>query len=64
MRAFVQLRQLATSHRELAAKIEAMEKKYDSQFSAVFKAIKQLLTPPDSPKRRIGFYDRSEEKKK
>jgi len=55
MRAFVQLRQWATSHKDLAAKVEAMEKKYDSQFAVVFKAIKQLLTPPASPKRRIGF---------
>lgn len=63
MRAFVQLRQLAGTHKELAEKIAAMEKKYDSQFAVVFKAIKQLLNPPEPPKRRIGFY-RSEEEKK
>jgi len=34
-----------------------MEKKYDSQFSMVFDAIRQLLAPPpESPKRRIGFH--------
>jgi hypothetical protein len=65
MRVFVQLRQLAGTHKELAEKLAAMEKKYDSQFAVVFKAIKQLLSPPQPPKRRrIGFYDRGEDEKK
>jgi hypothetical protein len=55
MRAFVQLRQLAESHKDLAEKIAAMEKKYDVQFRVVFDAIKKLLAPPATPKRRIGF---------
>ena len=55
MRAFVQLRQLAETHKELAAKIAAMEEKYDAQFRVVFDAIKQLLQPPASPRRSIGF---------
>lgn len=63
MRAFVQLRQLAGTHKDLADKIAAMEKKYDAQFAVVFKAIRQLLEPPQPPKRRIGFYDRDAEKK-
>ncbi|HLK67159.1 MAG TPA: ORF6N domain-containing protein [Bryobacteraceae bacterium] len=61
MRAFVQIRQLAVSHKDLADKIAAMEKKYDSQFAVVFKAIKQLLTPPQTPKRRIGFVVRDDQ---
>ena len=65
MRAFVQLRQLVGSHKELAEKLAAMEKKYDSQFAVVFKAIKQLLSPPQPTKRRrIGFYDRGGEDEK
>jgi hypothetical protein len=56
MRAFAQIRQLAASHKDLAQKIAAMEKKYDANFSVVFKAIKRLLEPPAEPKRRIGFY--------
>ena len=36
-RAFAQLRQLAASHKDLAQKIAAMEKKYDAHFSVVFK---------------------------
>ena len=37
-------------------KIEALEKKYDEKFAVVFEAIKQLITPPEPPKRRIGFH--------
>jgi hypothetical protein len=59
MRTFVQLRRLMDSNRQLARKIEAMEKKYDEQFAVVFGAIKRLIAEDDarraSPKRRIGF---------
>lgn len=56
MRAFVRLRQLLASNSELAGKLEALEKKYDSQFKVVFDAIRALMTPPDPPtKRPIGF---------
>jgi hypothetical protein len=61
MRTFVQLRRLMDSNRQLARKIEAMEKKYDEQFAAVFDAIKRLIAEDDArrttPKRRIGFID-------
>jgi len=59
MRTFVQLRRLMDSNRDLARKIEAMEKKYDEQFAVVFDAIKQLIAEDEArkaqPKRRIGF---------
>ena len=59
MRTFVQLRRLMDSNRDLARKIENMEKKYDEQFSVVFDAIKQLIAEDTArkaqPKRRIGF---------
>src|SRR5438067_6303873 len=59
MRTFVQLRRLMDSNRQLARKIEAMERKYDEQFAVVFDAIKRLIAEDDarraSPKRRIGF---------
>lgn len=56
MRAFVQLRQMLASHADLARKLEALEKKYDAQFKAVFDAIRELMTTPEPPKkRRIGF---------
>jgi hypothetical protein len=55
MRAFVKLRQLLSTHKDLAAKLEDLEKKYDAQFKVVFQAIRELIAPPDKPKREIGF---------
>jgi len=56
MRAFVQLRQMLSSHADLARKLEALEKKYDAQFKIVFDAIRELMTPPEPPRKRpIGF---------
>ena len=55
VRAFVKLREMFTSHKDLKHKIEEMEKKYDSQFKIVFNAIKELMTPPEKPERKIGF---------
>ena len=56
MRAFVRLRELLASNKELARKLDALEKKYDSQFKIVFDAIRQLMAPPVKPKRKIGFH--------
>ena len=55
MRAFVRLPQLLASNDRLARKLEALEKKYDGQFKVVFDAIRQLMTPPEPKKRKIGF---------
>lgn len=56
VRAFVRLRELLSTHADLARKLDALEKKYDSQFQVVFQAIRQLMTPPSTPKPgRIGF---------
>jgi hypothetical protein len=55
MRTFVKIRELLASHKDLAAKLEEMEKKYDTQFRVVFDAIRELMAPPDKPKREIGF---------
>jgi hypothetical protein len=55
MRAFVRLRQLLQGNAELARKLEALEARYDDQFRVVFDAIRELMTPPDTPKKRIGF---------
>jgi hypothetical protein len=56
MRTFVQLRRLMDTNRDLARKIEALEKKYDEQFAVVFEAIKQLIAPPAPAKKQIGFH--------
>ena len=55
MRAFVLLRRMLVSHEELARKVDALEKQYDAQFRVVFDAIRALMEPPKTPRRRIGF---------
>ena len=56
MRAFVRLRETLATHRDLARKLEVLEKKYDAQFRVVFDAIRKLMEPPPAPRsRRIGF---------
>ena len=57
MRAFVRLREMLLSNADLARKLADLERKYDSQFKAVFDAIRQLMTPPPAPpKPEIGFH--------
>jgi len=58
MRTFVRLRHLLSSHAELAAKLEELEKKYDAQFKIVFDAIRQLMSEPVRPRREIGYHVR------
>lgn len=56
MRAFVRLRRILASHADLARKLATLEKKYDGQFRVVFEAIRQLMTPPEKPRKVIeGF---------
>ncbi len=56
MRAFVRLRELIGSNKELTKRLDELEKKYDSQFKVVFDAIRELMTPIEPlPKPRIGF---------
>lgn len=55
MRAFVRLRRLLQSNAELTAKLAELEAKYDGQFKIVFDAIRELMTPPETPRRPIGF---------
>ena len=55
MRAFVKLREMLSTHKDLARKLADMEKKYDAQFKVVFDAIRQLMSPAVTKKRKIGF---------
>jgi ORF6N domain len=56
MRAFVKLREMLSTHKDLARKLDELEAKYDDQFAIVFDAIRKLMEPPPpGPKRRIGF---------
>ena len=59
MRAFIKLKELLLTHKELAIKLEALEKKYtehDRKIKDIFEAIRQLLTPPAEPKKKTGFH--------
>jgi hypothetical protein len=58
MRVFVRLRQMMASHRALAGKLAELEERiqdHDEQIIDIFKAIRQLMSPPLKPKRKIGF---------
>ncbi|MFH1263829.1 MAG: ORF6N domain-containing protein [Pseudomonadota bacterium] len=55
VRAFTRLREMLNTHAQLAKKLDALERKYDSQFKVVFEAIRELMRPPTPPRRRIGF---------
>jgi hypothetical protein len=58
MRTFVQLRELAVTHKELSSKLKELELKvasHDGHIRSLFEAIRQLMSPPSSPNRRIGF---------
>jgi len=65
MRAFVRLRQILATHKDLAERLAEMEKKYDQRFKVVFDAIRKLMSPappppalppPPAPRKRpIGF---------
>jgi hypothetical protein len=55
MRAFVQLREILSTHKDLARKLDALEKKYDQNFRVVFEAIRQLMAPPNTPEKKGKF---------
>jgi len=59
MRTFAKLREMISLNKDLARRLDELEKKYDSQFKIVFDAIRQLMAPPEPepvpPKKRIGF---------
>jgi hypothetical protein len=58
VRTFVQLRQMLSTHKELAAKLEALERKigsHDQAIAGLIDAIRQLMAPAASGKRQIGF---------
>ena len=59
MRAFVKLRQIISTNKELALKLKQLERKiekHDTEIHAIFEAIRQLMAPPEKPKKSIGFH--------
>jgi len=58
MRAFVKLRQIISTNKELVHKLSQLERKtekHDAEIQAIFKAIRQLMTPAEKPKKKIGY---------
>jgi hypothetical protein len=58
MRAFVRIRQTLATHKELDQKLKELEghiRDHDEQIQAIFEAIRQLMTPPETERKKIGF---------
>jgi hypothetical protein len=56
MRVFVRLREMMATHKELAFKLIELEERlegHDEQIQNIFEAIRQLITPPEPPRKRI-----------
>lgn len=59
MRAFVQLREALSTHKELAFQFRELERnvgKHDADIQIIFRAIQRLIAEPEKPKGRIGFH--------
>lgn len=58
IRTFVKLRQMLTENVELARRLDALERKFDTQFKVVFDTIRELMKPitPAEARREIGFH--------
>jgi len=58
VRAFVKLREILATHKELAQKLMDLERRledHDESIGAIFEAIQQLMTLPERPRKKIGF---------
>ena len=58
VRAFIRMRQYLATHKDLARKMEDLERKQNeqgTQLATVYDVLKQMINPPSKPKRRIGF---------
>jgi hypothetical protein len=65
MRAFVRMRELLASNKELAQQLKKLERKvstHDEAIVGILKAIRQLMNPPAPNKRSIGFVELQEKK--
>ena len=61
MRAFVKLRQTFETNRKLARKFSKLERhvsKHDEEIAGIIEALRQLMAPPQKPRREIGFHVR------
>ena len=59
MRVFVKMREIVSTHKELAHKLSLLERKmekHDAEIRTIFEAMRQLMILPEKPKRKIGFH--------
>ncbi len=56
VRAFVRLREMLVAHKDLARRLDELERKYDGHFANVFEAIRQLMTPVKRTDKEMGFH--------
>lgn len=49
------MREILLARADLSRRLDEMEANYDSQFTVVFEAIRQLMIPPASPRNPVGF---------
>jgi ORF6N domain len=64
IRVFAKMRELLLTHKDILLQLEKIEKKltgHDEDIQLIFKCLKQLLTPPQSPRQKIGFKRKDEE---
>jgi len=56
VRAFIRLRELLATHKDLGRRLDELEAKYDRQFAVVFDAIRKLMAPPRSKPNEMGYH--------
>ena len=64
VKAFIRLREVVATHKELIHKLQDLERKvghHDGEIQALFEAIRRLMTEPEKPKGRMGFYSPKQE---
>lgn len=58
MRVFVRIREVVSTHKKLEVKLKELERRiesHDESIQTIFEAIRRLMTPPEKPKKKIGF---------
>lgn len=61
---FVKIREMVSAHKDILLKLEQLERKvtaHDQDIRVIFEALKQLLAPPQEPRKRIGFRRNNEQ---
>jgi ORF6N domain-containing protein len=63
VRAFIRLREILATHKELVRKLKELENRiegHDEEITALFDAIRELMDSPEKPSKQIGFHARTD----